>query len=173
MRMSESSAPASSSHFTMSTMVRAGTPRSHGDPQAGVIERSFFGVRPVRQPAVGERLRQFDLDDGTGERALLNFARRADGDDAAFIDDGHAVAELLGLFDVVGGEQNGALLAAQIEDQFVNLEARLRIEAGRRFVEKQHLRIVEQGQGQREALLLSAGERDVVRPRAFPRAAGA
>ena len=93
-----------------------------------------------------------------GQRALLNLARRAHGDDAAFVDDGHAVAELLGLFDVVGGQQDGALLAAQVLHQLVDFQARLRVEAGGGLVEEQHLRIVEQRQRQGQPLLLSAGE---------------
>ena len=73
------------------------------------------------------------------QRARLNLARRAHGDDAALVDDGHAVAELFGFFDVVRGQQDGALLAAQLGDQLVDFEARLRIEAGGGLVEKQEL----------------------------------
>src|ERR1017187_6322909 len=93
-----------------------------------------------------------------GQRLFLNLARRADGDDAAFIDDGHAVAEFLRLFDVVGSEQDGALLAAQVQYELVDFEAGLGVEAGRGLVEKEHLRVVEQGQRQGEPLLLPAGE---------------
>ena len=169
MRMSASSSPLSSSHFTISTMVRAGLRGDHWQLGAAIVERGLFGIGPLRQIAARKRLGQFEFDGGTGERALLNFARRAHGDDLALIHDGHAVAELFGLFDVVGGEQDGALFAAQVLHQLVDFEARLRIEAGRRLVEKQHLRIVEQGQGEGQPLLLAAGELRVVGVALFPK----
>ena len=140
----------------------------------GVVEGDLLGVRASRgsgQSPSGAG--EFDLDGGMGQRAVLNLARRADGDDAAFVDDGHAVAELLGLFDVVGGEQDGALLAAQVQHELVDFEARLRVEPGGGLVEEEHLGIVEQGQRQGEALFLSAGELARIGCRASPRAAGA
>ena len=152
--------------------MRAGRAEVTAMRGAAVVERDLFGVAATRAVVPGSGCGAFDLDGGVGQRALLNLARRAHGDDAAFIDDGHAVAELLGLFDVVRGEQDGALLAAQVLHQLVNFQARLRIEAGGRFVQEQHLRIVEQRQGERQALLLAAGELGVLGCRAFPRAAG-
>ena len=53
-------------------------------------------------------------------------------------------------------------------DQLVDFEAHLRVEAGGRLVEKQHLRIVEQRQREREALLLAAGELAVERVALLP-----
>src|ERR1035441_3349611 len=103
-----------------------------------------------------------------GQRLFLNLARRADGDDAAFVDDGHAVAEFLRLFDVVGGEEDGALLTAQVQHEFVDFEAGLGVEAGGGLVEKEHLRGVEQGQRQSKPLLLSAGEFAVLRVALLP-----
>ena len=61
---------------------------------------------------------------------------------------------------------------AQLADQAVNFQANLRIEAGGGLVEKHQVRIVDQRQGQRDALLLSAGKRRNRRRRAFLQAAG-
>ena len=47
---------------------------------------------------------------------------------------------------------------AQFLHQLVDFVAGLRVESGGRLVEEQHLRIVEQRQGQGQALLLAAGE---------------
>src|SRR4051794_33589577 len=98
-----------------------------------------------------------------GQRPILNLARRAQRDDAAFIDDGHAIAELLRLLNVVGGQQDGALLAAEVLDKFVDFEAGLGIETCRWLIQKQHLRIVEERQRESESLLLAARELRVER----------
>ena len=45
---------------------------------------------------------------------------------------------------------------AQLLHERVDLEARLRVEAGRRLVEKQHLRIVDEREREREPLFLAA-----------------
>ena len=74
------------------------------------------------------------------------------------VDDGDAVAEALGFFNIVGGQQDGFLFATQFFDDVVNFAANLRVEAGRGFVEKHDFRIVDQRHGQGEALLLAAGK---------------
>src|ERR1019366_1728854 len=135
------------------------TPLVHGD---------LVGFGPARQRQIDQRGGGFDLDGGMGQRLFLNLARRADGDDAALIDDGHAVAEFLRLLDVVGGEEDGALLTAQVEHELVDFEAGLGVEAGGGLVEKEHLRVVEQGERQGEPLLLPAGEFAVLRVALLP-----
>ena len=85
-------------------------------------------------------------------------ARRVEGHDLAVIDDGDAVAEPLGFVHVMRGEQHSAAGLAEAADDVPELAARLRIEAGRRFVEKQQLRIADEGTGHGQPLLLSAGE---------------
>ncbi len=47
----------------------------------------------------------------------------------------------------MGGQQDGALFAAEVLHQFVDFQARLRIEAGRRLIEEQHRRIERHGAG--------------------------
>ena len=44
--------------------------------------------------------------------ALFQFARRAGRDDASVIHDGDAIAEALGFFDVMRGQQHRFLVAA-------------------------------------------------------------
>ena len=92
------------------------------------------------------------------------FARRAERDGFAVIHDGHTVAEPFGFIHVVGGEQDGAAGAAEFLDEVPELAAGLGIEAGGGFIEEDHLRIPHQGAGEREALLLAAGE--IAHPRA-------
>ena len=133
-----------------------------------LVHGDLVGFRPARQCQIAQRCGELDFDGGVGQRLFLNLARRADGDDAAFIDDGHAVAELLGFFDVVGGQQDGALLAAQVQDEFVDFEAGLGVESGGGLVEEEDLRIVEHGERQGQALLLPAGEFGVLRVALLP-----
>src|ERR1019366_4067008 len=54
--------------------------------------------------------------------------------------------------------QDGALLAAQVEHEFVDFEAGLGVEAGGGLVEEEHLWVVEHCEREGQALLLSAGE---------------
>src|SRR5260370_24152681 len=90
------------------------------------------------------------------QRARLYLLRSSHRDDAPFIHNRHAVAELLRLFDIVRGQQNRALLPAQLGDQLMDLEPRLRVEPSRWLIEEKQLRIVEQRQRQRDPLLLPA-----------------
>src|SRR5690606_19461379 len=62
---------------------------------------------------------------------------RPDVDEPALGDDSRAVAELGGLVEVVRSEQNGGALALEPKDQAPELVPGLRVEAGRRFVEKE------------------------------------
>src|SRR5207244_921551 len=124
-----------------------------------VAENGLAGVSPAGMTAIGKGLLAADLDDRMAERARLYLVRGADGDDAAFVDDGDAVAQLFCFFNVVRGDEDGSLLASQTGHQLVDLEARLRIEAGGRLVEEKQLRIVDQSKRQGEALFLAAGER--------------
>ena len=84
--------------------------------------------------------------------------RRVEGLDFAVVDDGDAIA-VLGLFHVVGGHENGdADLVAQPADVAPHGVARLRVEAGRRFVEEQDGRVMQQAAGDLQPSLHAAGE---------------
>ncbi len=65
------------------------------------------------------------------------------------------------------GQQDRLLAALELLDDVVDFAAHLRIEAGGRLVEKYDLRIVHQRHGQRQALLLAAGEMAVERVALF------
>src|SRR6185312_2010647 len=58
------------------------------------------------------------------------------------IDDGEPLAQSIGLFHVVRGEQNGAPLLVVLANDFPKQEPRLWIEAHAGLVKKEHLRVV-------------------------------
>ena len=70
----------------------------------------------------------------------FEFARRAEGDDLAVIDDGDAIAKAFGFFDVVRGHDDRLLFAAKLFDDVVDFAADLRVEAGGGLVEEEHAR---------------------------------
>ena len=69
------------------------------------------------------------------------------------------VAEPLGFFHVVRGQQDRPACLLEFPDEVPELPARLRIEARRRLVEKQQIRIADERAGERQPLLLPSGER--------------
>ena len=131
--------------------------RGDGEQSSIGVEYGGAGRRFVER----EWKREADFDARGAEGIGDKVAGRADGDDAALVDDGDAVAEALGFFDVVGGEDDRALLVAEFENELVNFQADLGIEAGGGFVEEDQLGIVDHGHGEGEALLLAAGKRTV------------
>ena len=78
--------------------------------------------------------------------------------DAPVVHDRHAPAQPLGLFDVVGREQHRAVLRAQFGDERVDLAPHLRVQPGRRLVEEDEARLVDERQGDGEPLFLAAGK---------------
>src|SRR5579883_312428 len=62
------------------------------------------------------------------------------GDNAAMIDNGNAIAELLCLFEIVGGEENGSAAAIELDHMSPELLSQLYIDAGRRLVEDEDRR---------------------------------
>ena len=74
------------------------------------------------------------------------------------VHDRDAVAQGVGLLNVMGRQQDRAALAAHLQDRIVQLATGLGVEAGRRLVEEEDLGLVDERQGQREALPLAAGE---------------
>src|SRR5215469_8489124 len=106
-----------------------------------------------------QRLGAGDLDERLRPALLLQLARCAHGHDLTFVHDGYAIAQPLGFFDVVRGQQHGATLAFHFLNEAVNLQADLRIESRGRLIEEQELRVIDQRQSQSQALLLAAGKR--------------
>src|SRR5215218_10002690 len=85
--------------------------------------------------------------------------RRRDIDDAAAIDDGHAVAQALRFFHQMGGEENRFSARANAPYQLPYRSPRLWIEPCCQLVEKHQLRIVDQRQRDEQPLLLAARQR--------------
>ena len=105
--------------------------------------------------------------------AFLNLARRALLDNLPLIDDGDAIAQTLGLFDVMSGQQDCSLIVFQLQNQVVNFQPNLR-DPGPWSVRRE---IEEWGRSAmrgRAQLAVSARRRAIRTVRhAFPRAASA
>src|SRR5580692_3224777 len=84
--------------------------------------------------------------------------RRIDVDDPSMLDDGYAVAQTFGFLHQMSGQKDGLAALADAAHQIPDGAARLRVEAGGQLVEKDHFRVVDQRQGNKEALLLASGE---------------
>ena len=65
--------------------------------------------------------------------------RRALGDHLAVVDDGHPLAQLVGLLQVLGAEQHGGAAGHQRPDDVPHLVAAAGVEAGGRLVEEQQV----------------------------------
>src|SRR5580693_729218 len=94
----------------------------------------------------------------TARHGSLQFGRSAQRDDAAMIDDGEALAEGVGFFHVVRGEQNGFAAAIVFANDLPQQQAGLRIKTSAWFIEEKHLRIVHHGAGDRKTLHHAAGK---------------
>src|SRR5258708_29925404 len=82
--------------------------------------------------------------------------RRIEGNQAAMIDNRHAVGQAPGLVHQVGGQQDCYSVALQFTDDLPRRQTRLRIHAGGWFIQKDQLGIAHQGHGQSQAALLTA-----------------
>ena len=91
--------------------------------------------------------------------ALDQLARRALGDDLRLVHDDEPVAELLGLVHVVRREDEGHAALLEPVQPVPEEVARLRVEARRRLVEEQQVRLVDQRPRDRQAPLHAARQR--------------
>ena len=139
--------------------ARGEGPGDRGPPRA----RSRFhvdlaGARGLH-PAGDERRFADELRDEPAGRALVDLLRRADLQQAAPVEDRQPVGDGQRLLLVVGDVDRGqAGLFADAADFRAHLQAQLGVEIGQRFVQQQALRLDDQGAGQRDALLLAAGQ---------------
>jgi hypothetical protein len=123
-------------------------------------------------PLFGFAVKVYFNDVGAGN-AVLELDRRAQRDELAVIDNGDAVAELVSLFHVVSGDEDGEVArAAQIVEHLPDGDARDRIEAGGGLVEKEDAGIVHQAAGDFNAAAHSAGERLDLRAAPFDKVNG-
>ena len=84
--------------------------------------------------------------------------RRIEGDDLPVVDHRHAIAQLLSLFHIMRGKQNRLSRLLESAHNLPQPPPGLRIKAGRRLIQEDHVRIVDQGQGYSQALRLPAGK---------------
>ena len=82
-----------------------------------------------------------------------------DQDDLPLADHADALGHQLGLLDVMRGQDDGHARIAQEADHLPHVLPQLDIDAGRRLVEKQHLRLVRQGLGDQHAALHPSRQR--------------
>ena len=92
-----------------------------------------------------------DVLDLGGREQLLEFGEGAVHDDPTLVEDRDPVGELLGLVEVLGGEQHRGALPGEFLDGLPHLDAALRVEPGRRLVEEDDRRVADQAHGDVEA----------------------
>src|SRR5262245_17651622 len=86
------------------------------------------------------------------------FARRAFRHHFAVVHNSDPIAQRFGFIHVMRCQQDGATAAAKLREQLPELTPRLRIESGRRLIEKQQVRIARQRTGHGKPLPLTSGE---------------
>ena len=89
----------------------------------------------------------------------LELVRRALGDHEPLVDDGDAIAQAIGLVQVLGREENRRPLGHEALDELPEAESAPGIEAGRRLVEKEHGRPRNKRAGEVEPSAHAAGIR--------------
>ena len=158
--MSSMAMPASSRSRTTWTRRWAPPLGRHGQP-AGVLVDACSRPRSRAQSSSAARgdvgaVVDDDLD-ALAADLRLQLVGGAAGDDPAVVDDGDAVGQLVGLFQVLGGEQEGRALAHPVADDLPHAEPAARVEPGRRLVEEEQARPADQGAGEVEAAAHAAG----------------
>ena len=81
---------------------------------------------------------------------------RVEGHDAAGVDQGDPVGEALGLLHEVGDEDDRHAAGPDVLDELPGVAPGLRVEARRELVEDRDLGVADEGEGDREPLLLAA-----------------
>jgi hypothetical protein len=97
--------------------------------------------------------------DGVGADTALEIGGRVQRQDLPVVHDGDAVTEFVGLFHVVGRQQDGLAFRVEAPEEFPQCETALRVKARRGLVEEEHGGTVEDGAGDHEALRHPSGQR--------------
>ena len=105
-------------------------------------------ARYARQLGQIEGAIDYELDFVIGVHICHQAPWRVQSDEPTVIDNGHPVAELLGLLDIVCGHEHGLATRAGLFYPLPDNLPRLWVEARRRLIQEQNLRIVNEGQGQ-------------------------
>ena len=121
---------------------RAGTVPLRCGRRAAVV--GLAGVADEGEEDVLEGGLLLDVFDLGGREQLLEFGEGAVLDDRALVQDRDAVGELLGLVEVLGGEQHGRAALGELLDGLPHLDPRLGVEAGGGFVEEDDRRVADQ-----------------------------
>jgi hypothetical protein len=101
-----------------------------------------------------------EADDGLRTRRLVDqFVRGAERDESSGRDDRDAVREPVGLFHVVGGEQDGLADVAQARHDVPRLPASRRVEPGGGLVEEEQIGVADQPEREIDPAALPAGQR--------------
>ena len=150
---SSASMPAESSRSRMDR-------RSRLAAVAGDLEREgFVVVGGVAQHEgcglVGARVVEAEPDVPAGDQPL-EFLGGALGSQLAVVEHGDAVGDLVGLVQVLGGEEDGGAFGDELADDLPHVVATARVEAGGRLVEEDDPRVADQRHGEVEAPLHAA-----------------
>ena len=133
--------------------------RSQDGVDGGAEDARLLDLRHrVERPHRRDRLGGADLENRPRGKDGLQLLDRAVRGKPAGLDDGHAVA-VLGLVQVVRGDEDGDAGARQLVDQPPELPARQRIDTAGRLVEEHDRRLVENGAAEREPLAPAGRER--------------
>ena len=165
---SASSKPPASAALTTRGTSRSAPLTCSSTPPSTTRVRVTSAISP-REP-LGERLDVavgLDGDDRVGADRALERLGRVEREDPAVVHDRHALAELVGLLHVVGGEQDRLPLAVELAEDLPQRQATLRVKAGGRLVEEQHRRAVEDRARHHQALGHAARQRVHRRLRPF------
>src|SRR5215212_11949511 len=119
-------------------------------------ERRVWKVLSVKIMAYHLHVDFFDV---PGFVALLELFAAPLGGDVAPVYQRDLIAQRLGLFEVVGRQQDGHPPTIELPDIAPQLVAQLHVHARRRLVQEQHLRIVHERPGKQHAPLQPPGER--------------
>jgi hypothetical protein len=110
-----------------------------------------------REEDLLERRLLLDVFDGRRGQQPLEFGERAVDDDPAAVQDGDPIGELLRLIEVLRGQQHRGAAVGELLDRLPHLDPRLRIQAGRGFVEEHHRRAADQAHRDVEPAAHAAG----------------
>ncbi len=100
-----------------------------------------------------------DVLDLGGRQQLLELGQGAVDDDPALVQDRDPVGQLLGLVEVLGREQHGRAARGEFPDGLPHLDARLRVQPGRRLVEEDDRRVPDEAHRDVQAAAHATGVR--------------